>query len=670
MDPATLLSVVSSVVSFVEFGTKLICKSKEIYKSAEGVLTDHAEQAAVSSRLAQLSRGLMESQTKVANGKKLSPAEQALVEVLLECKEAAESFTMAIDELGSVWKEEGIEERLAKLDRLRQQAIIHLLVVVNDGIKQEVQKLAEDLKKLADEQRKRRRDYQLKETGSVQLLDQWRIQNEDALDLIAQSVQEKDEQAKKKSHQRKVLDALLFDRIDDSESKIDPKAEVTLDWAFNPPAKYQSQWSDMSAWLQGPDSLYWVSGKAGSGKSTLMKWLLYESRTKELLESWAGNKKLLTANYFFWSSGSSLQKSFSGLLRSLLYNLLRQWPQSTLPISPARWRSYDLELEYFPARTESDLLIAVHTIIQDTAQDARVCLFIDGLDECAEHDTHRTQILELLKELSASLMSKSKNSNLRLELLNRNDIEKYITAELQADDKFKALRENNHALCSKLVTEILDKAGGVFLRVVLVIRSLLRGLEHKDTIADLLDRLSQIPSELEAYFCQMLSGIDKVYRSSALKLLKIALNSVDGLSLMTCSFLDEVNPNCALNVPTKAVSAHKIEERLTETASRINVRCLGLLETKTLRGDRRLMCRDSVDFLHRMARDFLLDNPEILLQMEAVASFTVHRFVCETVVAQMKMTDAPTKDFSKPSCGTLESSKISLPSHPCIYSTT
>ncbi|KIW98754.1 uncharacterized protein Z519_00417 [Cladophialophora bantiana CBS 173.52] len=174
----------------------------------------------------------------------------------------------------------------------------------------------------------------------------------------------------------------------------------------------------------------------------------------------------------------------------------------------------------------------------------------------------------------------AQNSNLRLELLNHNDIEKYITAEFQADDKFKALRENSHALCLKLVTEPLDKAECVFLWVVLVVRPLLHGLEHKDTIADLLDRLSQFPSGLEAYFRQMLSGIDEVYRSRALKLLNSALNSADGLSLMTCSFLDEVNPNFALNVPMKAVSAHRIEERLTETASRISLRCLGLLENQ------------------------------------------------------------------------------------------
>lgn len=525
-------------------------------------------------------------------------------------------------------------------------------------IKQQVQKLAEDLKKLAKEQSKKNHDDEFKKSESVQILDQWRITNEESLSRIVRSIHEKDEQLKGQSYQRKVLDTLYFERIEDRQSKIDPKADGTLRWVFNPPTKYQSQWSDMSTWLQGAGGLYWVSGKPGSGKTTLMKWLLDEQRTKKHLESWAGTKRLLIAKYFFWSPGHSLQKSLSGLLRSLLYDLLLQCPESIARISPARWRSYDLNLAHFPAWTDTDLLVAIHCLVQDTLQFARICLFIDGLDECVEKDTQQHKILKLLQELSGLPHIKicvssrplevfkiklAEYPNLRLELLTRNDVEEYINNELQADDKFKALRQKNDTLCSQLITEILDKAEGVWLWVVIVVRSLLRGLEHGDTAIDLLTRLRQIPSELETYFHQMLSGIEKVYRPRAFMLLKIALNSPSGLTLMTCSFLDEPNQNFAFEVPLMSVPDDRIEQRLKETISRINVRCLGLLETKRLHTDGHLMCQYSVDFLHRTARDFLLDDPGILLEMKSVASFEAHRFVCEAVLAQMKMINTPTK---------------------------
>ena len=146
IDPLTALSIASAVVQFVDFGTKLVSKGIEIYKSADGVLADHAEQLEIFSRLAELSRGLSTSGALSTTGKKLSPAEEALQEVTLECIRLADDFSGAIDKvkitggnrkwksfrqaLKSVWRKEEIEERLVKLDRLRQQVLIHLLVVV------------------------------------------------------------------------------------------------------------------------------------------------------------------------------------------------------------------------------------------------------------------------------------------------------------------------------------------------------------------------------------------------------------------------------------------------------------------------------------------------------------------------------------------------------------
>lgn len=131
LDPVTALGVAGNVVQFVDFGIKLISKGKEIYKSTDGILADHAEQAAISSRLAELSKRLSDSVSASATRKKLSPAEVALREVTIECKEVADDFSKAINKLKvtgnhrgwksfrqalkSVWKKEGIEKRLTKL---------------------------------------------------------------------------------------------------------------------------------------------------------------------------------------------------------------------------------------------------------------------------------------------------------------------------------------------------------------------------------------------------------------------------------------------------------------------------------------------------------------------------------------------------------------------------
>ena len=55
--------------------------------------------------------------------------------------------------------------------------------------------------------------------------------------------------------------------------------------------------------------MFWVSGKAGSGKSTLMKYLKSDPDTESNLWAWANGPKLVTASYFFWNAGTDMQKS-------------------------------------------------------------------------------------------------------------------------------------------------------------------------------------------------------------------------------------------------------------------------------------------------------------------------------------------------------------------------
>jgi hypothetical protein len=80
-------------------------------------------------------------------------------------------------------------------------------------------------------------------------------------------------------------------------------------------------------WLEGSGDTFWINGKPGSGKSTMMKMLSGSKRTHELLKSWSRNKKLVVLNFFFWSSGYPMQRSQLGLLQSLCHQILRRFPE-------------------------------------------------------------------------------------------------------------------------------------------------------------------------------------------------------------------------------------------------------------------------------------------------------------------------------------------------------
>ena len=73
---------------------------------------------------------------------------------------------------------------------------------------------------------------------------------------------------------------------------------------------------------------------------------------------------------------------------------------------------------------------------------------------------------------------------IRLQDLTWLDIKRFVTDELEENRYFRELRALDNR-CQDLVTEIVDRADGVFLWVSLVVLSLRRGLTNADTVPEL-----------------------------------------------------------------------------------------------------------------------------------------------------------------------------------------
>jgi hypothetical protein len=94
LEPLSVLSVAASIVQFIDFGTKLISKSRELATSSTGALVEHGEMIATSNRLKELDDGLLTSISVLAAKKKgLTEAEAALRDVSQECRDMAAEFT-------------------------------------------------------------------------------------------------------------------------------------------------------------------------------------------------------------------------------------------------------------------------------------------------------------------------------------------------------------------------------------------------------------------------------------------------------------------------------------------------------------------------------------------------------------------------------------------------
>ena len=110
-----------------------------------------------------------------------------------------------------------------------------------------------------------------------------------------------------------ILRSLAFDDMDSrySHFKVDEyrPAEDTCTWLLEHP-EYQNWTSSQSR------GVLWIQGKPGSGKSTLMHFLVEHLKAKAELD------QSVVCSFFIHGRGSKLQKTPIGLYRSLLHQIL------------------------------------------------------------------------------------------------------------------------------------------------------------------------------------------------------------------------------------------------------------------------------------------------------------------------------------------------------------
>jgi hypothetical protein len=136
-----------------------------------------------------------------------------------------------------------------------------------------------------------------------------------------------------------ILKSLPYDKMTHRyEGIIEPYPE-TFERIFHNAVDEKLPWDCFVSWLQTGTGIYWIEGKAGSGKSTLMKHVFEDARLREYLEIWAKHTPLCIASYFFWNSGSSEQRSQAGFLKSLLFQIFTQYPDLMPVVLPERWAS-------------------------------------------------------------------------------------------------------------------------------------------------------------------------------------------------------------------------------------------------------------------------------------------------------------------------------------------
>lgn len=540
-------------------------------------------------------------------------------------------------------------EAVAKKDKHLEKLLLEAIRVAGSEIRGQIAELSANLDKASRKER----------SG---IIDQWQISNRgEVLELsgIMSRVAREDQH---KKIQELVLHSLYFPQLRDRHARIVEAHPATFDWIFKHNSRRGMPWADFVHWLSNCDGgkpLYWLTGKPGSGKSTLMRYLYNHTLTKHYLGQWAGTKPLITASCFFWNPGADLQKSQVGLLRTLLFELLQQIPALIKSVNPWRWQSYELGSSKLVPWTIRELKDGFQNFLEETQDSVKVCLFVDGLDEFEGDDTARNEIITLFK--SASFYPNVKvcvssrpwlifedafksRPSLLLQDLTHNDIHKYVQSELVDNERFIKLKSREPESCAELAANIVDKAQGVCLWVRLVVMDLLQGLRNEDRLGDLRRRLEAMPVDLEEYFAQMMSTLDKFYLEQAFQLFQVAVAASHEISLMTFSFLHEEDPDYAINAPVAPITKTEVHARYESTKRRLNSRCMGLLEVHDSTNEA-LLLSPTVGFLHRTVRDFLRTN----VLKEMIGSFRYKTFdvnleLCKSLLAQIKFLTSTSTD--------------------------
>ena len=396
--------------------------------------------------------------------------------------------------------------------------------------------------------------------------------------------------------------------------------QQTFQWIFQDNHEEKREWDSFSEWLRSDNKLYWISGKAGSGKSTLVKFLVRHPQFKKSLEVWAKGQPLIIVEHYFWNAGSSIQKSQEGLFRTLLLSVHGQQPAFARLLFPDRYQP-GIDWGDFP--TTPQLLRSFRKLISQTEIPARIVLVIDGLDEFETTALTFTELADIFIEatqghncklvlssrpLSAFEYLFKEFSKLRLHLLTEKDIEVYVRSRFARHERIASLSANDSSIAAKLISDIINGSSGVFLWVRLVVDSLIEGFQNHDGLEDLQFRLKSIPRDIEKLFERMWCQIPPEYKLESSQIFQlvrcwrdIAQEEMDFLGLYYADYsLKDI-----LAASIRPFSPGEVEEHHWKTQGRLRSRCAGLLDITPLRTAKLPRTEIKVNYLHRTVADWL-----------------------------------------------------------------
>ncbi|KAG4274688.1 hypothetical protein FPRO04_09052 [Fusarium proliferatum] len=678
------ISLAASIIQIIDVSSRVVSKSIEIYQSTDHQLIEHREIDHITRALSGSARQIHKSIGDNRDPKNDTEIEQ--LRLATDCQKIATELLKALERLKNcgqhgrwsslrqglkiVWNEEKIASLETRLDRTQTEAS----AAQQSAIIQSMKRLQDGQSKLEVTQVEFGRQFLMEIKKHVGNADgeRWRKDLLGAIHNRSRPRLPTTTQPRGKAHiHKRLIRSIEFPDMDGREIRITKASKETFKWIYESPTTDVLPWASFRAFLQREEAgVYWITGKPGSGKSTLMKYLIKNGRTYDLLRRWAP-EGVITGAFYFWNSGDSMQMSVEGLLRTLLARSLQKLPKYIAKqVFPNRWEALTLFNEDDTPWTWHELSSALQELVLSVCHHRKFFFLIDGLDEFSgDHGLLTDFLLDLstsasnLKICTASRPwvnfedAFRKKPHLMLQDLTRRDIECYIRSSFRESPAFMDLEQRDSRHAKGLMSAIALKAEGVFLWVELVVKSLLVGMTNGDGIRELRQRLEKIPSNLEEMFQKMLNSMDHSYRQHASQIFQIHRASKASLSLLSMAFADLEDEDEALRTTLWPLEPFDLVSQCKHMKRKLSSRCKGLLEIESLptferdeRGTKSestgytsdfgpiINCK--VQYLHRTVKDFI-ETPETWDWLTAMSkeSFDPCIALAKSYLLQLKTMD-------------------------------
>ncbi|PNP83839.1 hypothetical protein FNYG_02527 [Fusarium nygamai] len=662
MDPVSAIGLASGILTFVEAGLKLVNIAYNIHNSLDGVLDDSRHRETVTREVSKAALRL-----DVAGNARLTPEQESLSDLAKKCKATSTKLVKALNEVKPKQtssnpfkslryavkaniKAKDIESLESQLKDYRDQLILALVEFSRQAYFSSHQSGCNEatLKSL---------------TQAIEHLRQSQLSMPDSIASTQACIQFQrllvvDNETRLAIYQDYILESLKFEEMHQRFDAVHGAHEDTFKWIYEPTEVIETN-NDMSyeerkrqealkmqlesgerflGWLLSQDpstTIFHISGKLGSGKSTLMKFLYSHHKTKDTLIQWAGTKKLAFTSFFFWRNGSKAQKSLNGLCRSILHDVLQERPDLIPEIFPGQWD----QARHAPWKVENRLEIpssvikdALERLLQNDKlyQQHKFCIFIDGIDEFEPGIQDGLDYIDLVNVLRQWTIHADGNLKLclssreegvfmneyendpgfRLQDLTRSDMQKYVWSRLSS------LEDEDHK--RDLATEISKRSSGIFLWTYLVVKTIRNKMTHKATSEMLRKHLNTLPRGLASLFHHILQQLEPEDARKTLRIihaLQTAKSNGLMLPLLTFSLLDEYDADSAFSLRDGLEYEPVPDEEILQ--AQLRGACGGLLECHR---STRYKGLQILEFVHRSVPDIFqneIEHSEVARQMGA-----------------------------------------------------